>query len=165
MCHLLNTPNSQSSSVNSRSSLEYASDEQFFECGSEHESSPERSPSPPLANPYVVARVPMTFRVVPRIPDDFHWWCEIERCQYNIDLLNLTNENLIMLDGATAGKLRLQDWSLSDSWVRLAFKAMVEDHRAKHLESWGLRCTGGLSGVYCSRHSPFEIALLKQPAF
>lgn len=53
-----------------------------------------------------------------------------------------------MLNGETVAKLRLQDWSLSDPWVRFAFKVMVEDHRVKHLESWGLRCTEGPSGVY-----------------
>lgn len=99
-------------------------------------------------------RVPTTFHFVPRIPDDFHWWCEIEGCYYNIDFLNLTNENLATLDGETAAKLRLQDWSLGDPWVRLAFKTMVEDHRVKHLGSWGLRCTEGSYGVYtmgCTR--------------
>jgi len=54
-----------------------------------------------------------------------------------------------MLDGETVAKLRLQDWSSSDSWVQLAFKAMLEDHRMKHLESWGLRCIAGSHGVYC----------------
>ncbi|KAF9654361.1 hypothetical protein BDM02DRAFT_3264890 [Thelephora ganbajun] len=134
-------------SVDSRSSLEYASDDQLFGPEPERGSSPERSPSPPLTDPYVAARVPIVFRLVPRIPDDFHWWCEIEGCYYNIDMLNLTGENLVMLDGETVAKLRLQDWSLSDPWVRLAFKAMVEDHRAKHLESWGLRCIKGPSGA------------------
>jgi len=134
-------------SVGSQSSLEYASDGQIFEEDSERGSSPERSPSPPLSNPYVAARIPTTFYFVPGIPDDFHWWCEIDKCRYNIDFLNLTNENLAMLDGETATKLRLQDWSLSDPWVRLAFKTMVEDHRVKHLESWGLQCIGGSSGA------------------
>lgn len=154
---------SQSRSADSRSSLEYASDHQLFGCESERGSSPERSPSPPLTSPYVAARVPVTFHFAPRVPDDFHWWCEIERCYYKIDLLNLTDENLAMIDGGTAGKLRLQDWSLSDPWVRLAFKMMVEGHRVKHLESWGLRCIGGLSGVYHSKRSPFAIPFLKIP--
>lgn len=101
-------------------------------------------------------RVPTAFRFVPRVPDDFHWWCEIEGCHYNIDLLNLTKENLEMLDGGMTAKLRLQDWSLSDPWVRLAFKVMVEAHRAKHLESWGLRCTEGSSGVHHGIHSPLR---------
>jgi len=65
-----------------------------------------------------------------------------------------------MLDGETVAKLRLQDWSLGDPWVRLAFKAMVEDHRAKHLESWGLRCIGGSSGVYHPKHSSFATRFL-----
>ena len=138
---------SQSRSAGSQSSLEYASDGQFFEDESERGSSPERSPSPPLTNPYIAARIPTTFCFAPRPPDDFHWWCEIENCRYNINLLDLTDENLVMLDGETAAKLRLQDWSLSDPWVRLTFKTMVEDHRVKHLESWGLRCIGGPSGV------------------
>jgi hypothetical protein len=106
--------------------------------------------------------------LAPRVPDDFHWWCEIEGCHYNIDLLNLTKENLAMLDGETAAKLRLQDWSLSDPWVRLAFKAMVEDHRVKHLESWGLRCSAGSSGVYHVRiHSPLrsQFSLTTSPLF
>ena len=101
-------------------------------------------------------RVPTAFRFVPRVPDDFHWWCEIEGCHYNIDLLNLTKENLEMLDGEMTAKLRLQDWSLSDPWVRLAFKVMVEAHRAKHLESWGLRCIEGSSGVHHGIHSPLR---------
>ena len=92
--------------------------------------------------------MPVTFYLVPGVPDDFHWQCEIKGCRYSIDLLNLTTENLEMLNGETAAKLRLQDWSLSDPWIRLAFKAMVEGHRVKHLESWGLRCTEGPSGVY-----------------
>jgi len=150
----------QSPSVNSRSSLEYASDDQLFGSESERESSPERSPSPLLTDPYVATRVPMAFRFVPRIPDDFRWWCEIEGCRYKIDLLDLTNENLAMVDGKTAAKLRLQDWSLSDPWVRLAFKVMVEDHRAKHLESWGLRCIEGPSGVHHSRHSAYATPFL-----
>jgi len=140
---VLSPKRKRSMSVNSQSSLEYVSDDLFSERGS----SPERSPSPPLTDPYVATRVPMSFRLVPGIPDDFHWWCEIEGCHYNIDFLNLTEENLIMLDGETVAKLRLQDWSLSDPWVRLAFKAMVEDHRAKHLKSWGLVCTGGPHGA------------------
>lgn len=139
----------QSPSINSRSSLEYASDNQSSDDESEHESSPERSPSPPLADPYVVMRVPIAFKYTPRVPDNFHWWCDVEGCHYNIYLLNLTQENLAILDGRTVAQLRLQDWSLSDPWVQLAFKAMVEDHRAKHLESWGLRCRNGLSGVRC----------------
>ncbi|KAF9642262.1 hypothetical protein BDM02DRAFT_3124723, partial [Thelephora ganbajun] len=65
-----------------------------------------------------------------------------------------------MLNGEAVAKLRLQDWSLSDPWVRLAFMTMVEDHRAKHLESWGLRCIEGPSGVCRPRHSPFVILLL-----
>ena len=156
---------SQSRSVNSRSSLEYASEDQLFGNESERGSSPERSPSPPLTNPYVAVRVPMTFRFTPRVPDDFHWWCEIEGCYYNIDMLNLTNENLAVLDGGTAGKLRLQDWSLSDPWVRLAFKTMVEGHRVKHLESWGLRCIEGLSGVYQHSSFIFRVPFLKPSAF
>ena len=107
----------------------------------------------------------MTFRLAPRIPDDFHWWCEIEGCYYNIDFLNLTNKNLAMLDGETVARLRLQDWSLSDPWVRLAFKTMVEDHRGKHLESWGLRCIGGPSGVCYSRRSPFMTLFLTSTGF
>jgi len=150
---------SQSRSVGSQSSLEYASDDQFFEADSERGSSSERSPSPPLPNPYIAARVPTTFCFAPRVPDDFHWWCEIDKCQYNIDMLNLKDQNLAMLDGETAAKLRLQDWSLSDPWLRLTFKTMVEDHRVKHLESWGLRCIGGPSGVY-PRHPPCASPLL-----
>jgi hypothetical protein len=97
----------------------------------------------------------MAFRFAPRVPDDFDWWCDVEGCPYNIDLLNLTRENLMMLDDETVAKLRLQNWSLSDTWVRLAFKTMVEDHRVKHLESWGLRCLKGPSGVRCSPPSAF----------
>lgn len=134
-------------SVDSRSSLEYASDDQPPGHGSGRESSPERSPSPQPTNPYIAARVPMAFRFAPRVPDDFHWWCDVEGCHYNIDLLNSTRENLAALDGETVAKLRLQDWSLCDPWVRLAFKTMVEDHRVKHLESWGLRCFNGPSGA------------------
>ena len=143
----------QPESVNSRSSLEYASDDQPFDRESERESSPERSPSPPLVDPYVAMRVPIAFQYTPRVPDNFHWWCDIEGCHYNIYLLNLTRENLGMLDGMTTAKLRLQDWSLSDPWVQLAFKTMVEDHRVKHLESWGLRCLRGPSGVRRSSSS------------
>ena len=168
-CTGYSTPSySQSRSVGSQSSLEYASDGPLFEDDSERGSSPERSPSPPLTNPYIAARVPTTFCFAPRIPDDFHWWCEIEKCQYSIDFLNLTNENLAMLDGETAAKLRLQDWSLSDPWVRLAFKTMVEDHRVKHLESWGLRCIEGPSGVHRTRRPllrpPSEIPTFFRPS-
>ena len=141
----------QSRSIGSGSSLEYASNDQALDSESDRESSPERSPSPPLTDPYVVARIPIAFRYAPRVPDNFHWWCDIEGCYYSIDLLNLTLENLTALDGETVAKLRLQDWSLSDPWVRLAFKAMVEDHRVGHLKSWGLRCLKGPSGVYRSR--------------
>lgn len=107
----------------------------------------------------------MSFRFAPRIPDDFHWWCEIENCYHDIDMLNLTVENLAMLDGETAAKLRLQDWSSSDPWVRLAFKAMVEDHRVKHLGSWGLKCTGRLYGVCHGMGLPLSIPLLTAPVF
>ena len=69
-----------------------------------------------------------------------------------------------MLDGETAAKLRLQDWSSSDPWVGLAFKAMVEDHRVKHLETWGLRCIGGSSGVHHRTHSPFATPFLTTSA-
>lgn len=146
-------PYSQPQSADSRSSLDYASEDELLEHESELASSPERSPSPPLTNPYIATRVPAVFYIIPRIPDDFHWWCEIKGCYYSIDMLNLTTENLRMLNGETVAKLRLQDWSLSDTWVRLAFKAMVEDHRVKHLESWGLRCTIGPSGVPCGMYA------------
>jgi hypothetical protein len=99
-------------------------------------------------------RMPIAFQYTPRIPDNFQWWCDVEGCHYNIYLLNLTQEDLAILDGETAAKLRLQDWSLSDPWVQLAFKVMVEDHRVKHLESWGLQCLRGPSGVYVQVH-PF----------
>ncbi|KAF9786950.1 hypothetical protein BJ322DRAFT_1052869 [Thelephora terrestris] len=141
-------------SIGSQSSLEYVSNDQPLDYESDRESSPERSPSPPLTDPYVAARIPSAFRYTPRVPDNFHWWCDVEGCHYNVDLLNLTRDDLTMLDGETAAKLRLQDWSLSDLWVRLAFKEMVEEHRVEHLKSWGLRCLKGPSGVCRSRPPP-----------
>jgi hypothetical protein len=77
-------------------------------------------------HPSLAIHTATTFRFAPRTPDDLRWRCGIEGCYNNIDVLNLTNKNLLMVDGEAVARTRLQDRSSSDPWVRLAFKTMVE---------------------------------------
>lgn len=71
---------------------------------------------------------------VPRIPAGrFLWACLCQGCEYNIDLLDLSPENLSILPPDLIQVLSTKTWSVNDESVQRALLLLVSNHYESHL--------------------------------
>ncbi|KAI0361596.1 hypothetical protein OH77DRAFT_1390516 [Trametes cingulata] len=101
-------------------------------------------PSRPVSplDPDLAALIPPEFTVPPQVTATLRWMCTMPNCGYQIDLLNLTDENLAtdQITEDDKRRLRSKNWNVGEAWVREAFGYMVDVHWEWHLrEDFGLK--------------------------
>jgi hypothetical protein len=103
-------------------------------------------------DPEILAQIPQCLYLDPVLPDaGFKWYCPVPpSCEYTIDMLALTDENLKSLSLDDAQFLRGKRWSLlREPRVIENFYSMVSRHYYEHLGKQGiiLRARGHLKVV------------------
>ncbi|KAI0037900.1 hypothetical protein FA95DRAFT_1613797 [Auriscalpium vulgare] len=117
-------------------------------------SSSSDSSRPPSVDPAIVKTIPHALRQPPVFPRNFIWTCPADKCHYEVNLVALTEENLLDLSPSDreflAGPWTAHDPRLQDLW-----NDMVHRHLHKHLADLGIKvvpCRKTV-GVICSRPS------------
>ncbi|OSD03420.1 hypothetical protein PYCCODRAFT_1476830 [Trametes coccinea BRFM310] len=100
---------------------------------------PSRSPSP--VDPDLAARIHSDFFVPPQPNAALKWVCPVAGCNYLIDLLDLTEENLDNEEITEDEKrrLRAKTWNVREDFVRESFGYMVDKHFYQHLDEWDIK--------------------------
>ncbi|KZT02701.1 uncharacterized protein LAESUDRAFT_815129 [Laetiporus sulphureus 93-53] len=98
---------------------------------------PSRSSTP--YNPEIIALIPAALYHRPMLPStDFTWICPIDDCYYEIQLLDLTDENCKGLVADDTRRLKTHKWHLREEWVQSCFYRMVSVHFEEHLTNLGI---------------------------
>jgi hypothetical protein len=110
--------------------------------------------APEDIDPELVAQIPRCLYFDPVLPDaGFTWYCPVPpSCEYTIDMLALTDENLKPVRPHDALFLKSKKWSsLREPKVVELFYIMVSQHYHEHLEKQGIRLRhrGQLKVIIC----------------
>jgi len=93
-------------------------------------------------DPEILAQIPRCLYLEPVLPDaGFKWYCPVPgSCEYTIDMLALTDENMKSLHLLDTQFLRSKWWSsLREPRVVESFYSMVSRHYYEHLWKQGIR--------------------------
>ena len=104
------------------------------------------SDTDPVKLPFV-EKIPNLCSEIPRIPEGrFSWACLCQECEYNIDLLNLSPENLNILSPDLIQVLNTKTWVVSDEPVQRALFMLVSYHYESHLRDSNVQLSQSPSG-------------------
>ncbi|KAI0797743.1 hypothetical protein C8Q75DRAFT_887201 [Abortiporus biennis] len=104
---------------------------------SSENSLPSRPPTPPT--PTLAKDIPLVFLHPPCLPRfSFTWMCPVDGCAYEIDLLNLSEENSREVHEDDLRRIKRGGWTLQDEWLQNCFGWMVSVHWSEHLENRGI---------------------------
>jgi hypothetical protein len=117
-------------------------DDEFSPASTPAASDPEYL-SEPAIDPELLALIPRSFSYPPSLPGcDFTWRCDVRRCSYQLNLLNLSDEDVEHLPKDMVNEVRSRRWaSVLEDRVVVAFYRMVDRHRRQHLAQWGVEFT------------------------
>ncbi|KAH7904095.1 hypothetical protein BJ138DRAFT_33790 [Hygrophoropsis aurantiaca] len=110
------------------------------------ESTPSASSSShediPPTDPAILRAIPFELWEAPKLPGpDFLWWCPVPRCEYYIDMRNLTQDNVRRLKGDVVVYLTSKKWTSvhRDKTVYIAFQHMAGHHYEDHITAQGIK--------------------------
>lgn len=109
------------------------------------------SDTDPVKPPFV-QKIPNFCLEVPRIPEGrFSWACLCQECEYNIDLLNLSPENLNILSPDLIQVLNTKTWVVNDEPVQRALLMLVSNHYESHLRDSNVQLSQSPSGDWLAQ--------------
>ena len=108
------------------------------------ESDSSYSCSVPPHDPEIDRLIPRAFSYPPVLgPDTWRWHCEFPKCEYLLDMLNLSEQDTTVLASEEARRLRLGGWPIDDEWIQRRFLYMISCHRDQHLGQLGIEVKRG----------------------
>jgi len=110
------------------------------------------SDTDPVKLPFV-AKIPNFCSEIPRIPEGrFSWACLRQECEYNIDLLNLSPENLNILSPDLTQVLNTKTWLVNDEPVQRALFMLISHHyESSHLRDSNVQLSQSPSGGWLAQ--------------
>ncbi len=100
-------------------------------------------------------KVPLFCLEAPTIRDGFFTWtCPGRGCDYTLDLLNLSRENLSRLPRDVVRILNDKAWKTKDVTIRKALGTLVSHHYEVHLNQTGVHVTKESKWVVQPLHPP-----------
>ncbi|TDL28351.1 hypothetical protein BD410DRAFT_780847 [Rickenella mellea] len=90
----------------------------------------------------VIGRIPPQVIMTPVIPQDYLWSCPIPSCNYDINLLDLSRENLAGLHAKDQKWLLGKSWTLEEQRLCELFWDVAESHYFNHLRENGIKVFG-----------------------
>jgi hypothetical protein len=131
--------NSPSPDASSDEEIRNTYDSDFSEPSTPGASDSESGPED--INPELLERIPRFLFNEPQLPDSgFTWYCPAPECEYIIDMLDLTADQLKVLPWGEAMFLQGKSWSsLNNDRVVTNFYAMAEQHYYDHIKDLGIR--------------------------
>lgn len=98
----------------------------------------------PPHDPEIDRLIPRAFAYPPTLgPNTWRWQCEFPKCEYLLDMLNLSEQDTSVLPSEEARRLRLGKWSIDDGWIQRRFLYMISCHRDQHLDQLGIEVKHG----------------------
>ncbi|KAH0832042.1 hypothetical protein J3R83DRAFT_12949 [Lanmaoa asiatica] len=95
-----------------------------------------------LAEEEAVDHIPWQLQLPPLLPDvDGRWWCPLQECNHQIDLHDLTEEEVRGIPDELVGYILQKQWhnAAYDEKVLQGFRLMVTNHYLKHFEERGVK--------------------------
>ncbi|KAI0043925.1 hypothetical protein FA95DRAFT_1574811 [Auriscalpium vulgare] len=101
-------------------------------------SSSSDSSRPPSVDPEIRKAIPLALQRRPVFPRNFIWTCPAEDCSYEVNLVALTEDN--MLDLTPSDKTYLAGpWAAGDERLQTLWNDMVHRHLHVHLADLGIK--------------------------
>ena len=90
-------------------------------------------------SPTLLSRIPSQLLDLPTLPwPGLTWYCPIGRCDYEINLLSLTEEQRDRLSDEDVKRITTIGWTLRDEPVQLIFFRLADQHNRDHLDAQGM---------------------------